>query len=97
MIDLKNYHNILDVNNREKIDYEQFCNLLLFKYTGVLTDPKMGCLFGERESLREIVNGLNELCDSVSEDSKNNVETWIKKEIVVLADRINDEKYMHFI
>lgn len=96
MIDLKNYHNILDVNNREKIDYEQFCNLLLFKYTGVLTDPKMGCLFGERESLREIVNGLNELCDSVSEDSKNNVETWIKKEIVVLADRINDEKIYAF-
>lgn len=101
MIELDKYSKIIDIksdgNNNKHIDYERFCNLILYKYTGILTDPKMGCIFGEYESLRGIVNGLNELCDSIDNDDKDKaVRLWIKKEITVLADRINSEEMYNF-
>lgn len=101
MIDLDKYSKIIDIesagNYPKYIDYEHFCNLILYKYTGILTDPKMGCIFGEHESLRGIVNGLNELCDSVTSNEPDKaVESWIKKEIMVLADKINSEKLYNF-
>lgn len=84
----------------ENIDYEQYCNLILYTYTGILTDPKMGCVFGEHESLRGIVNGLNELCELCNPSNKGctkeMVEAWIKKEITVLADRIDSEELYNF-
>lgn len=101
MIDLDKYSKIIDIESDGKyhmyIDYERFCNLILYKYTGILTDSKMGCIFGEHESLRGIVNGLNELCDSVTNNEPDKaVESWIKKEITVLADRINSEEMYNF-
>lgn len=101
MIDLGIYSSFIDLETDGKypkyIDYERFCNLILYKYTGILTDPKMGCLFGEYESLRGIVNGLNELCDSITGDNPDKaVKSWIKKEITVLADRINSEELYNF-
>lgn len=84
----------------KNIDYEQYCNLILYTYTGILTDPKMGSIFGEHESLRGIVNGLNELCELCNPSNKGctkeAVEAWIKKEITVLADRIDNEELYNF-
>lgn len=85
----------------ERIDYERFCNLLLYRYTGILTDPKMGCLFDERESLRGIVNGLNALDCSIDnsmslEEKEISVKSWIKKETLVQAEKLNSEVLNNF-
>lgn len=85
----------------KELDYERYCNLLLYKYADIITDPDMGCLFGEKESLRGIVNGLNALYYSLNdnlshEENEINAKAWIKKEITVLAEKINSNELYSF-
>lgn len=79
----------------QEVDYIQYCNLLLYKHTGILMDPKMGCVFDENESLRSIVNGLNELHSSLIEKNCNGKEiakAWIEKEIKVWGEKISNKE-----
>lgn len=104
-IDTNKYGNKLKLKKikryLDELDYERYCNLLLYKYADILTDPDMGCLFGEKENLRGIVNGLNALYYSLNdnlstEENELNAKSWIKKEITVLAEKINSNELYDF-
>lgn len=104
-IDIELYGDKLEIkkskNYPKTMDYEHFCNLLLFRYTGILTDPKMDSLFGEHESLRGIVNGLNALYCSLDkslsqEENELSAREWIKKETMVIAEKLDSNQLYNF-
>lgn len=88
-------------NCPNEMDYEQYCNLLLYKYANIMTNPQMGCVFGENESLRGIVNGLNSLYNSLDEnmsqeENKLKAIEWIKKETMVIAEKLDSDELYNF-
>lgn len=76
------------------IDYLSFINIIIAKYLNLIIGYRDGLNF-PGESLRNIVNKLNELwmlCHYSSDDVQNFVYEWFEKEITILQKQIGEKK-----